>query len=177
MVSAVRFRAPPSDSAGVQSNRVVVRTQAYVQKAQGGSGPPVHHGPHQRARLDRTMTCCSCSSVTPCSLSRSGSQRVLRCHGTAPAGDHLLGPVPVDSGEVSVYSAAWPAIDAFCRSRFSMRQPSREATVPETLIRDYEVTMATPECNPGSNRLRACVRSVSYTHLRAHETKANLVCS
>src|SRR5660397_260159 len=122
------------------------------------------------------MTCCSCSSVTPCSRSRSGSQRVLRYHGTAPAGDHLLGPVPVDSGEVSVYSAAWPAIDAFWRSRFSMRQPSREATVPETLIRDYEVTMATPECHPGSNRLRACVRSVSYTHLRAHETKANLVC-
>jgi ArsR family metal-binding transcriptional regulator len=30
--------------------------------------------------------------------------------------------------------------------------------VPETLIRDYEVTMATPECRPGSDRLRACVR-------------------
>src|SRR5680860_1458892 len=35
---------------------------------------------------------------------------------------------------------------------------SREATVPETLIRDYDVTMATPECRPGSDRLRACVR-------------------
>jgi len=35
---------------------------------------------------------------------------------------------------------------------------SREATVPETLIRDYEVTMATPECRPGSDRLRAFVR-------------------
>src|SRR5680860_1184424 len=107
-------------------------------RRKGDPNPCVGHGPRQRARLDRTMTCCSCSSVTPCSLSRPESQRVLRCHGTAPAGDHLLGPVPVDSGEVSVYSEAWPAIDAFWRSRLSVRQRSREETVPEALIRDYE---------------------------------------
>src|SRR5660398_254506 len=68
------FHAPPSDNAGVQSNRVVVRPQAwqrssrscgswpaatrrpdprskgrvvhYVQKAQGGSEPPVHRKAH-----------------------------------------------------------------------------------------------------------------------------------